>query len=342
MIDVEVAVETEGHLMKPSIRLLALLAFVAAAAGAFLWSGAYNIAADDPHWRLTKQVLETVRERSIETRAVDAVAVDLADESLIRAGAGNYDAMCAVCHLEPGADGTELSIGLNPPPPDLTRHDSEDPAATFWIIKHGIKMTAMPAWGKSMDDESIWGMVAFLRRLPGMSHGDYHELVEASGGHSHGHGESDADHDHEVGDEHSDAAQVDVSDQAQAAAATADRFFAALSAGDLEAVAAELDPQVVILESGGGEHSAAEYLGHHAREDAEFLKTAKQRLLRRSARVSGELAWVASESELEARHDGKPIRLLGTETMVLRASKAGWKIVHIHWSSRAIKAAPSG
>ena len=323
--------------MRTIIWLLGALIMLAAGAGAFIWSGAYNIAADDPHWPVTEEILETVRERSIEARAGDAVAVDLADESLVRAGAGNYEAMCATCHLEPGEDGTELSNGLNPPPPDLTEHDAEDPAATFWVIKHGIKMTGMPAWGRSMDDQSIWGVVAFLQRLPGMSSADYHELVESSGGHSHGHGESDADHDHEAGDEHSDAVQVEVSDQAQAAAATVDRFFAALSAGDLDAAAAELDPQVVILESGGGEHSAAEYLGHHAREDAEFLKAAHQKLLRRSARVSGELAWVASESELEAQHDGKPIRLLGTETMVLRSSGTGWTIVHIHWSSQLRK-----
>ncbi len=311
--------------MKTIIWLLATLALVIVATGAFIWSGAYNIAADEPHWPLTAWALETTRNRAIESRSESVVVPDLDGEALIRAGAGNYDAMCADCHLEPGADGTEISIGLNPAPPDLTRSDIEDPAATFWTIKHGIKMTAMPAWGKSMDDESIWGMVAFVRQLPGMSAADYHELVESSGGHSHGHGETPA---------HADAAQVDVSDPAQAAVATVDRFFAELSAGDLDAAAAELDPQVIILEAGGGEHSAAEYLGHHAGEDAEFLKTAHQKLLRRSARISGELAWVASESELQAQHDGKPVTILGTETMVLRASKAGWKIVHIHWSSQ--------
>jgi mono/diheme cytochrome c family protein len=41
-----------------------------------------------------------------------------------------------------------------------------DPAAAFWTIKHGIKATGMPAWGKSMGDEYIWGIVAFLDQLP--------------------------------------------------------------------------------------------------------------------------------------------------------------------------------
>ena len=131
--------------------------------------------------------------------------------------------------------------------------------------------------------------------------------------------------------------QIDVPDSAQAAAATVDRFFDALSAGDIEQAGTELDPQVIILESGGAEHSAAEYLGGHARDDAVFLKSAQQNLGRRTARVSGDLAWIASEGELHVQQDGKPVTISSTETMVLRRTEAGWKIVHIHWSSRVKK-----
>lgn len=134
-----------------------------------------------------------------------------------------------------------------------------------------------------------------------------------------------------------DTSQVDVPESARAAVATVDRFFAALSAGDLDRAAAELDPDVVILESGGAEHSAAEYLGGHARADAEFLGTARQKPGRRTARVSGDLGWVASESELHLQQDGKPVTILSTETMVLRFTDSGWNIVHIHWSSRVNK-----
>ena len=131
--------------------------------------------------------------------------------------------------------------------------------------------------------------------------------------------------------------KVDVPDEARAAAATVDRFFTALSAGDLKNAGAELDPKVIILESGGGEYSATEYLEGHAKHDAEFLKTAHHEPGRRTARVSGGLAWVASESELHTQKDGKPAVTLSAETMVLRSTAAGWKIVHIHWSSRAKK-----
>lgn len=131
--------------------------------------------------------------------------------------------------------------------------------------------------------------------------------------------------------------RIDVPDAAKAAAETVDRFFEALSAGDLERAGTELDPEVVILESGGAEHSAAEYLGGHAKSDAEFLKGAHHSLTRRTARASGEIVWVASESEMHAEKDGKPMTIASTETMVLQSAGTGWKIVHIHWSSRVKK-----
>ena len=57
-------------------------------------------------------------------------------------------------------------------------------------------------------------------------------------------------------------------------------------------------------------------------------------LKQRTAQATGDLAWVGSESELHATKDGKPLTVLSTETMVLKRGKAGWRIVHIHWSSR--------
>lgn len=134
-----------------------------------------------------------------------------------------------------------------------------------------------------------------------------------------------------------EAPAIDVPDDAKAAVATVDRFFAALKAGELEKAGAELDPEVLILENGGAERSAAEYLGGHAKGDAAFLKDAHHKLVRRKARASGKFAWVASESELHVQRDGKPATIVSTETMILRSDHAGWKIIHIHWSSRTRK-----
>lgn len=164
-----------------------------------VWSGVYNIGADDPHWRPTHALLEVVRERSIDTRASKLqVPTDLGDPARIRQGAGNYDAMCTGCHLAPGMSETELSKGLYPAPPDLTKA-TVDAASAFWVIKHGIKASAMPAWGKSMDDAYIWNMAAFLQQLPKLNAEQYQTLVASSGGHSHGGGETKP-HDHAEGE----------------------------------------------------------------------------------------------------------------------------------------------
>ena len=136
---------------------------------------------------------------------------------------------------------------------------------------------------------------------------------------------------------HEASPKIDVPDSARAATIIVDRFFAALSSGDLTQVGALLDPAVIILESGGAEHSAAEFLGGHAKSDAQFLKGAHHAVNRRTARATGDVAWVASESELHVEKDGKPSTISSSETMVLRSGKDGWKIVHIHWSSRVKK-----
>lgn len=73
----------------------------------------------------------------------------------------------------------ELSKGLYPAPPNLTKVPLDDPAEAFWVIKHGIKASGMPAWGKSMEDEYLWGMVAFLRQLPDLDPEEYQAAVKA-------------------------------------------------------------------------------------------------------------------------------------------------------------------
>ena len=129
-------------------------------------------------------------------------------------------------------------------------------------------------------------------------------------------------------------ANANIDAEAQAAVDVVDRFGKALAAGDFPTVESLLDPDVLILESGGAERDRAEYMGHHAIADSQFLKTAHHQPGQRRARVSGDLAWVGSESELHVTKDGKPVTVLSTETMVLRRVDGAWRIVHIPWSSR--------
>jgi len=175
--------------MKVVTGFLAALAVVLVAGLGVVLGGLYDVAATEPHWNVTHQLIVSARDRSI-ARQVKELAVPRLDEAgLISAGANHYDAMCRDCHLAPGMKDTELRAGLYPQPPSFIGEDSAlDPARSFWVIKNGIKMTGMPAWGTTHDDPSIWGMVAFLQKLPAMSSAEYTTLVASGAGHSH-HGE---------------------------------------------------------------------------------------------------------------------------------------------------------
>lgn len=180
-----------------TLKILAALGLAAVLlAAGLLWSGLYNMGADDEHWPPVYALLDSLRERSVAVRASKLVVPPLNDPALIRRGAGNYAAMCQGCHRAPGLSASELSRGLYPRPPHLADPARDlNPAHDFWVIKHGIKASGMPAWGRSMKDDYVWGIVAFLQKLPTLSTEEYQALVASSAGHSHGGGE-DADHEH--------------------------------------------------------------------------------------------------------------------------------------------------
>lgn len=157
---------------------VAVLVLITIVLGLFGYSGLYNIGADDRHWALTYRIMQTVRDRSIHVRSEDIRVPNLDDPQLILKGAGQYAAMCTSCHLQPGVENSELREGMYPQPPNLSKVHV-DPQDAFWVIKHGIKMSAMPAWGKggSHDDPTIWSMVAFVEKLPGMTPAQYKAIV---------------------------------------------------------------------------------------------------------------------------------------------------------------------
>lgn len=142
----------------------------------FAFTGMYQVGADVPHWSITRHAIGMVREHAIDRRIADIKVPPLGDPALVRLGAQHYSEMCTGCHLAPGMGHSELRDGLYPRPPNLTRF-APDPAEAFWIIKHGLKMTAMPAWGSSHDDQTIWAMVAYLQRQPRMSAAEFHALA---------------------------------------------------------------------------------------------------------------------------------------------------------------------
>lgn len=174
-------------------------------AAAFVYFGVFNAAADVPHWPFVYHLMETVRQRSIAVRAKDIQVPPLDDPAMIADGAEHYSAMCTGCHLAPGVTDSEIRPGLYPQPPNLSQHLHASPAEMFWTIKHGIKMSAMPAWGATHDDQAIWGMVAFLQKLPELTPHQYQALAHSTSegeGHHHHHGEAAGEPDPGAAGEH--------------------------------------------------------------------------------------------------------------------------------------------
>jgi mono/diheme cytochrome c family protein len=168
------------HLPSTAFVLILLLG-IAGLAGAFIYTGLYNIGADAPHSRFVYASLDRLRERAIAHHSRGIVAPrDLNDPKRISAGAGLYGEMCSGCHLGPGLEKSEISQGLYPPAPELARGTGRTPAQQFWIIKHGVKLSAMPAWGRTHNDELIWDLVAFINTLPKLTPAQYQAALESA------------------------------------------------------------------------------------------------------------------------------------------------------------------
>ena len=179
--------------MKFLLGALIAITIVLGATALFVYLGWYNVAASAPHWKITTWFLEEVRERSVSHYSKGIQAPSLKDPKWIKAGFNEYHAMCQLCHGAPGSSLSELAKGLNPKPPDLALQEVQrrSNAELHWVVKNGIKMTGMPAFGPTHDEEELWSMVSFVRRLPGLHKNEYEVMIKEAGrhkeeGHPHG------------------------------------------------------------------------------------------------------------------------------------------------------------
>lgn len=154
------------------IGLLAIIVVIAA--GAYFFGGYYSVAAASADPAIVDAGIVSVRKASIDHYATESppASLSLTDAAVVQDGARAYATRgCVNCHGGPGAAWAKFSEGLNPGPPDLKDvAPGGEPRQLFWIIKNGIKMTAMPSFGMiEMPDHEIWTIVAFLKQLPGVT-----------------------------------------------------------------------------------------------------------------------------------------------------------------------------
>lgn len=157
---------------------LGIATILAIGALLFAWSGLYSVAASRGHWAIVEYALAFVMRNSVERRAMLIDPPPLDDEDLVVLGAGAYHSGCAWCHGAPGVPTNPVTRSMLPPPPDLSAGMRDwDDAELFWIVKHGIKYTGMPAWASQHRDDEVWSVVAFLRQLEGVDEETYRRLA---------------------------------------------------------------------------------------------------------------------------------------------------------------------
>ncbi len=107
--------------------------------------------------------------------------VPVTPEVLDRARAHFAD-HCASCHGNDGRGRTSIGQNLYPKAPDMRHAETQSlsDGELFAIIKNGVRLTGMPAWGSDTaeDDKETWELVHFIRHLPRVSEAELQEMKD--------------------------------------------------------------------------------------------------------------------------------------------------------------------
>lgn len=169
--------------MKTLLTLLFVLLLLGGALYGVAVSGVVDVSAMESSPPAVDWFLERTRESSIRERSEDIPVPDLSDEAMVARGVAHYQQTCAVCHGAPGVEASQVGRGMNPAPPDLSapRALGGDPSRDFWIVKNGIRMTGMPAFGPTHSEEDLWALVALVQRMPELTPEDYASFAREAG-----------------------------------------------------------------------------------------------------------------------------------------------------------------
>lgn len=166
--------------LKLPLVTLAILAVGAAAFAAVVFGGIVDVAATTPHFAPVEWTLRTTLRNSVRRHARNIevpAGVNLRDPAVAERGFGHYSEVCSTCHGGPGVDPAPWIVLLPHPRPLVETAASWTDAELYWIVKHGIRMTGMPAVGATHEDAELWEIAAFVRQLPEMSPEDYESMA---------------------------------------------------------------------------------------------------------------------------------------------------------------------
>lgn len=164
------------------LTLSVLAAIALAGAAAVVGGGLYNVAATEQHWQPVYSLIETAMRQSVRLRARGIEApLSLDDPRLVARGAACFRDKCVQCHGAPGIAQEPIGLSMQPlPGPLMDANQRWRPREMYWVIRHGVRMSGMPAWQFHMSDEDIWAVVAFVGTLPALSPQQYARVADVS------------------------------------------------------------------------------------------------------------------------------------------------------------------
>lgn len=165
---------------------------VGAAIAAIVYTGSFDVAATIPPSRMERRFATFALNKAVARRASNRTNPLPTSAETLRGGLAHFRENCLLCHGAPGVDPGEIGQGLNPGAPDLTlpRIQARTDGELFWITSNGIRMTGMPAFGPTHDENEIWQIVAFLRHLPEITDAETAELKRETEADEHHHEEA--------------------------------------------------------------------------------------------------------------------------------------------------------
>ena len=142
-------------------------------------SGFLNLAASTPHPQGWASVLHYVFKRSTAHHAAGlTVPADFGTPAMIAKGGAYYGTACAHCHGGPGLGQNPVALSMTPRPQYLMHEvGTFSDRDLFYIVKHGVKYSGMPAYPAQDRDDEIWSVVSFLRAMPKLTTAQYRAIA---------------------------------------------------------------------------------------------------------------------------------------------------------------------
>jgi len=164
---------TAGKLLL-ALLVFTMVAIVAAVAVAFH----HGISARTPPTAIESMLAGGVRRLAVPRGARDLRNPLPLTPQVLQEGRDHFADHCAICHANDGSGKTEMGPNFYPRVPDMRQPGTQrlSDGEMFYIIKNGVRITGMPAWGDEHDVEDNWKLVHFIRHLPKITPAEIEEM----------------------------------------------------------------------------------------------------------------------------------------------------------------------